>query len=129
MKNKRSFYHETKQEIIDRRKHRADTIIFYFDVMEHYIKQKKIKNFKITYTKEKYWRYDITWMWWDKWLDDLIFALEDATTKICIECWAPGILRRKLWWVIPLCWRHYYLRIISITLRKRKLKLINLFNK
>ena len=129
MKNKRSFYYETREEVISRRWHRADTIIFYFDVIEHYIKRNKIKWFKITYTKEKYGRFDITWMWWDEWIHNLTNALETATEEICVECWAPGILRRRLWWVVPLCWRHYYPRIISITLRKRKLKLINLFNK
>ena len=129
MGKKRKFYYETRQQVLDRRWTRADTIVFYFDMIDHYLKIHKIKDFEITYTKEKRWRFDITCSWWDDTVWEMVGNLEDATTKICIKCWRPGKLRWKLWRVVPLCIRHYIPTIISITFRKRKRKLKNLFNK
>lgn len=123
-REKRTFTEYTRQDIIEQRWHRADTIIFFYDLMQHYIVTNKIKNFKITYTKEKYGRYDITWMWWDKTLDNIVSVLENSTEQICIKCWWKWKLRRDLWWVVPLCTYHYILDRIQFYFNRLKRWLI-----
>lgn len=124
MEKKRSFYYKTRQQVLDSWWHRANTIIFYFDLIEHYIKTHKIKNFKIEYTKEKRWRFDITCRWWDDTIFDMVYNLERATEHICIKCWSPGKLRWNIWWVLPLCTYHYILNRIQFYINKIKRWLI-----
>lgn len=87
---------------------RADFIMFNFDKIQSYINEKNIE--LSIYTKEKYWRYDLTINWpADDYIRDIVNHIELKTPHICIETWEEldemywWENRRDLWWVLPLC--------------------------
>lgn len=94
-------------------KPRDELIIWYFDSIENYIKEKHIEWFKITYLKEKYGWLRVEWQWWDDILFDVCCALENDSEKICHVCWAKGKIRYDLFWFECLCFKHYVVRKIK----------------
>lgn len=99
-------------------KPRDELIIWYFDGIEDYIKEKHIEWFKITYLKEKYGWLRVEWQWWDDMLFEMCTNIENDSESTCVICGRRWKIRTYMFWWTCLCWRHNLIRRLQWLYRK-----------